>query len=579
MEIGIKELTKSTHYLRLIRITQCRKAWKLDQRHADDIWINGVILTMDPRQPAAEAFAVKGGRFLALGSAAEIRNLTGPGTRTHNLYGKAVMPGLVESHTHALWGACRDMFDVYVGYEATFDQLIQAVRTRAAGLAPGTFILGGPWRPDMLSVMGNEPRLILDQIAPVHPVVLQDVTQHSLWCNTAALEAAEITQTSGDIAGGVIERHPVTGSPTGILAETACAPVKALTQRSEAQLADASRHFVSYFNAMGITAFKEPMAFEADLAAYKAADERDDLTLHMGAHIVRSSPYSTEPISYDDMERLRDQYRSDNLRTDFAKLFLDGVAPSFTASFIEPYLESAGYEASTHDPAQTLLIDPETLADTMTELDRRGFVVKTHAVGDFAVRTALDAIQSARLRNGNSGLRHEVSHCPFVNIKDQSRFADLGAVAEMSPKLWFPNPATAGQIRVLGKERVEHCHPFRSLLQAGAEMTYASDWPAAAPDANPWAGLAGMLSRRSYSDSYPGTLGAEEAITLDEALPLFTTNGSRALGMEDETGSLSPGKWADFIVLEHPLNGMAPEEIAQVQVQMTVWKGKPVYAA
>jgi predicted amidohydrolase YtcJ len=513
-----------------------------------------------------------------VGRDADIANLIGPGTRVRSLHGRFVMPGLVESHSHALWGACRALFDVYVGYEADLGRLLGAVEARVTDLPAGSFVQGGPWRPDMRAAMGANPRLLLDRIAPAHPVALQDVTQHSLWCNSMALDMAGITTGSPDIPGGVIERDPATGAPTGILAETACAPVKALLHRTPAENAEACRYFVQYFNSMGITAFKEPMAFEGDLLAYKAADDRGELTLHMAAHIVRSSPFSTVPVSYDELERLRDQYRGANIRTNFAKLFLDGVAPSFTASFIEPYLSDAGYDAARHEPGHTLLINAEDMADTMTELDRRKFVVKVHAVGDFAVRTTLDAIAAARARNGFSGLRHEVSHCPFVDPSDLPRFAQLGAVAEMSPKLWFPNPATSGQIRVLGASRVEHCHPFASLLQAGAELIYGSDWPAAAPDANPWTGLAGMISRQNFGSSFAGVLGRDEAITLEQALPLFNKNGARSLDMEHETGALVAGKWADFIVLERPLDEMNAEEIATIEVQNTVWKGREVFA-
>lgn len=545
--------------------------------HAEHIWINGRIETLDDGFAPATALAIGHGTILAVGSDAAVSNLSGPGTVLHDLNGRFVMPGLVESHSHALWGACRDLFDVFVGYRAGFEQLLAAVGERTAIQPPGTFIIGGPWRLDMRKNMGPRPRDILDAVAPDHPVALQDVTQHSLWCNSCALELAGLNADSAEPAGGVIERDQAGGAPSGILAEAACRPVRKLMVRTQPQLEKASRHFCRYFNSMGITAFKEPMAFEADLAAYKAADERGDLTLHMAAHLTRSSPLAADDISYDDLEEWRHCYATQNLRTGFAKLFLDGVAPSHTASFLQPYLETSGYDAATHDPDATLLIGRNELMDTVSELDRRGFVTKMHAVGDNAVRVGLDAIAAARGRNGNSGLRHEIAHCPFVHAEDFPRFAELGAVAEMSPKLWFPNPVTAAQARVLGRDRVEACHSVRSLLEAGAELTYASDWPAAAPDANPWTGLAGMISRSDPTGAYEGTVGADQAISLRQALPLFTTNGARSLRMESETGTLSVGKWADFIVLERPLDTMTPAEIGAVEPIETWWKGRRVF--
>ncbi len=545
--------------------------------HADDIWHGGVIDTLDRDHPAGEAIAVKDGRVLAVGRDADILNLAGPDTRRHALGGKFLMPGLVESHAHALWGACRDLFDVFVGYGASFEELMAAVKQRAAALPTGGLVYGGPWRLDMRERMGASPRETLDAIAPAHAVVLHDVTQHSLWCNSLALQQGGIDNTSPDVPGGVIERHPASGEPNGILAENACRPIKQLMERTHAQLDEAARYFVAYFNRLGITAFKEPMAYEPDLRAYKAADERGELTLHAAAHLTRSSPFTPDGVPYETLEEWRRAYASPNLRTGFAKLFLDGVAPSLTASFLEPYLPETGYDAASHDPDATLLIAPGELNDTVSELDRRGFVVKMHAVGDNAVRAGLNAIEAARTRNGPSGLRHEIAHCPFVQDSDVPRFAALGAIAEVSPKIWFPNPATAAQVAVLGRERTERCHRIKDLLTAGAQVTYASDWPAAAPDANPWIGLAGMISRRDPTGRFAGTLGAGQAIALDQAMPIFTINGARSLGMEADTGSLAPGKWADFIILDQPLAKLTPEQIGTTEVVETRWKGRCVF--
>lgn len=545
-------------------------------KKAQQIWYSGKILTLDPACPWAEAMAVCDGRIIAVGRDADVRNTAAPGTIQHNLCGRFAMPGLVESHTHALWGACRELFDVYTGFAATLDQLLSAVKARAAASAPGELIHGGPWRHDMRAQMGSNPRALLDSLSSDHPIVLADTSQHLLWCNSIALDKAGIDAATVAPAGGVIERDAA-GLPNGILAESAAAPARKLIRRSDAQMAEAARYFVGLFNQLGFTAFKEPMAYEDDLKSYRAADRRGELTLHTATHIVRSSPLGEDAVPYDTLERLRRDYRSDNIRTSFAKLFLDGVAPGFTASFLEPYSAASGYDVAGHQPNATLLLQPEELNQTVCELDRRGFVVKMHAVGDNAIRSGLDAIAAARRANGASGLRHEIAHSNYVSDADLPRFAALGAVAEMSPKMWYPNPATPTQLALLGADRVQRNHRIADLLAAGAELTYASDWPAAAPDVNPWSGLYGMLTRRNADPTYPGVLAPDQAITLEQALPIFTINGARSLGMGDQTGTLRTGKWADFIVLDTPLQAMHAEQIAALEVRQTIWKGNIVY--
>lgn len=544
---------------------------------ADTIWYNARIRTMNAEKPSASAMASLGGKIVALGEDSDVLNLVGPGTQTINMAGKTILPGFVESHTHALWGACQELYEVNVDYGASFGTLLAAVRERLAKTEPGSMLTGGPWRHDMRAEMGESPRATLDAISSEVPIALADVTKHLLWCNSKALALAGLHDAVGDIEGGVIEHDPVTGAPNGILAETAAAPVRKLFTHSPAQLADATRLFVERFNSLGFTAFKEPMAIETDLQAYQAADLRGDLTVHMAAHLVRQSPLVPEMIPYEEMERWRHAYASPNVRTNFAKLFLDGVAPGFTASFTEPYLAASGYDTESHDADGILLLSPDEIAREITELDRRGFTVKMHAVGDNAIRRGLDGIEAARLTNGASGLRHEIAHAPFVRPEDLHRFEALDAVAEVSPKLWYPNPATAAQTALLGEHRVNRCHALRDYLEAGINITYASDWPAASPDPNPWTGLAGMISRENPTGAYPGSLAPDQAITLDQALPLFTINGARALRMEAETGSLAAGKWTDFIVLDQALETLTPREIGAVEVRQTVWKGQNVF--
>lgn len=542
----------------------------------EKVYLNGRFMTIDPTRPEAEAVAVAAGRIVAVGTTPEIESCAGPGTERIDMNGQFAMPGLVESHTHALWGACRDLFQVYVGYTASVTDLAGALAAQAARQPAGSWITGGPWRLEMRAELGMTPRAWLDRLAPDHPVAVTDTSQHAMWCNSRALALAGLDRDTPAIPGGVLERDEA-GDLTGLLAEAGCAPVRKMATWTHAQMAEACRYFVRYFNSLGYTAFKEPAADEGSLAAYAAAHDRGELTLHVAAHLSAFSPLSGETATPAELDRQVETYRRDGIDLRFAKLFLDGVAPAHTASFLSPYLPAPGYDPDQHDPDATLLMEPAHLNALVTELDRAGYVVKMHAVGDNAARKGLDAIEAARKANGASGLRHEIAHCTFISDQDLPRFAELDAVAEVSPKLWAPNAATAAQRAVLGDDRVAQVHRVRSLLDAGADLIFGTDWPASAPDANPWTGLASLLCRRDATGHFPGTVAPDQAIDLNRALPLFTTAAARAMRKDGEIGVLAPGAWADFIVLPGDIRTMTPEDIAQVSVLKTIWKGTVVF--
>ena len=532
------------------------------------------IRTMNPLQPRATALAVTGGRIVAVGGE-EVKALAGKGTRLISLPGREVMPGLIDSHTHGLWGACRDLYEVFPGVGAPLQAVLDGIAARAAITPKTNWIIAGPWRPFDRPGFGLRPCDMLDRIAPDHPVVVKDVSQHNLWLNSAALTRAGISADTPDPPGGVIERDS-TGAPTGILIEAAGALVQRFLEPTTAQLDRAVSHMAATFHGLGITGFKEPMAFAPELAAYAKADRAGQLNLHVGAHLTRFSPFSEDWIAMETLAALRATHHSPNLHTGFAKLFLDGVPIACTAAFLAPY---PGTDPDQHDPEAMLLIKPDRLNAEVTALDAAGYVVKMHAVGDRAVQAGLDAIAAARAANGASGPRHEIAHANFIAPGDLPRFAALDAVAEMSPKLWMPNPVTAGQRQILGDARVDSCHPIRSLLAAGAEVIYGSDWPAAALDANPWTGLAGMISRRDPTGTYPGVVAVDQAVTLDQALPLFTTNAARALGLQGQTGCLTPGALGDFMVLPTALDPLSPEDLAMMRPLATVFSGRAVFGS
>jgi predicted amidohydrolase YtcJ len=542
----------------------------------DSIWFNGDIYTMNPAQPRAQAMALRHGRVLAVGSDREILALADASTERRDLCGHFVMPGLIDTHLHGIWGGLRDLFEAYVGMTANIEKLLQAVAAHCAKAPTSQWISGGPWFQAAVDALPQSPRATLDRVSPNHPVALQDATYHTLWLNSVALKLAGITRNTPDPVGGRIGREP-NGEPDGLLYESAQSLGRQYLTPTPAQLAQAIDYMRELFHSLGIIGFKEAMAYETLLDAYASADAAGKLQLHAAMHLSRKPLSATVETPMETLELWRTKYQSAHLHTSFIKLFLDGVAPSLTASFLEPYQACTGCDPLTYNPESLLLIDPASLAREVTEFDRRGFVVKMHAVGDRAARAGLDAIAAARASNGDSGLRHEIGHTAFVSDADHPRFKQLQAIAEMSPRLWFPNPVTPGQYKVLGPVRTNRCHQIRSLLDAGAELTYGSDWPAAAADPNPWIGLAGMLTRRNPFGLFEGALGEEQAVSLEQALPMFTSNAARAMGLESVTGSLIAGKSADFIELEHTLFGASAIQIAQTKPLRTIFEGTVVF--
>jgi predicted amidohydrolase YtcJ len=226
-----------------------------------------------------------------------------------------------------------------------------------------------------------------------------------------------------------------------------------------------------------------------------------------------------------------------------------------------------------------ILIDPEVLQQDLIELDRRGFTVKMHTAGDRAVRSALDAIQTARDANGPSGFRHEAAHAGFVDPADIRRFVQLDAVADLSPALWAPSPIIESVLEAVGVERGSRYFPIRTMLESGVTVLAGTDWPAAAASANPWPGMEAMVTRQDPTGATEGSLWPEEAISLEQAIHIYTLQGAAALRKDRRIGSIEVGKSADMILLDRNLFEIDPDEIGDTQVLKTWFEGALVYEA
>lgn len=545
---------------------------------ADLLLLNGSIYTVDATHPWVEAVAVRSGKIEFAGSSTAAAQFRGPATRVVDLEGQFAMPGLIDIHQHPVMGGLKTLYECNFPFTSTPAEIATAVKACAARARPGAWIRGGQWGSSFFvqNKLGS-PRAFLDAVSGDHPVFLYDDSGHNGWANSAALKAAHVDESTPEPAGGSILRD-AQGVPNGVLLETGARVFdKAIPRWTDEQVQAAALEAVREGNQYGLTAMKDAGApFDASGLAFSSLDKAGQLTMDVA--ICNPTPYGDRhtPLDYASLERQRDLYRSAHVHTEFVKLFLDGVpTEARTAAMLDPYVADAAHGDHFRGEAH---IDPKTLAHDLIELDRRGFTVKMHAAGDGSVHEGLDAIEAARKANGFSGLHHELAHAGFVAPSDIPRFAKLDAVPDFCPIIWYPSPIIQSVIHAVGR-RGEHYWPTRDLLKAGAYIATGSDWPAAVPDQNPWMGIEALVTRKDPRGITPGALWPEQAVSLDEALRIYTLNGARALRLESRIGSIEPGKSAQIIVLNQNPFKIPATRISETRVRMTWFEGKLVYSA
>lgn len=545
---------------------------------ADTLLIDGKIYTANPKQPWAEAVAITDGKFSFVGSSTEAESYKGAHTRVISLDGKMAMPGINDLHVHPVWGFTVQMFECAFPGTSTPDDVERVLATCIEKHPDAQWIVGGQWETDFF-VKHNigSPRKWLDRVSGDKAVILRDTSFHNHWVNSKALALAGLGKNSAEIPGGKIVRDEATGEPNGLLFERAANPVLiVIPDWTAQQYIQAARESMRVASRLGITGMKEAYATLPRLAAYKAVDDDGEVNLHLTVCIGVDLVLDHEGnVDAKVLGRLRDEYRGRNVSTDCVKIMMDGVpSSSRTAAMLADYVPA--YDgAAAHNGM--LHYDGDALARLITQLDQLGITVKVHTAGDRAVRVTLDAIQSARKSNGDSGLSHELAHAGYIDDADIPRFAALNVVAEVSPYIWFPSPKTDDILRAVG-ERGEHYFPIKTLLESGVQVVAGSDWPAGAlPDMNPWVGLEAMVSRRNPWEKSPGVLWETQAVSIEQALRIFISSGAKALRLENATGSIEAGKLADIIVLDQNLFEIPVERISDTQVKLTFFEGKVVY--
>ena len=540
---------------------------------------NARVYTMDRARPWASAFAVTGGRIVAVGSEDAIAPLTGDGTRIVDAGGRMVMPGIVDVHTHMMIGGMAELFELRFASTSSFETLLQRVGEAAAKAREGDWIIGGQWGSDLLPKLNTlEALAALDKVSLGRPVMLRDDTYHNRWVNSAAMKIAGIDKRNGDPDKGSFGRDQATGALTGMMIESAAGVIeRAIVQSGyydDEMGRAAMARSIATLNSFGVTATLDAAAMEPVIAALKGLDDRGELTAWAVSAMPAVEPSFLFGIAGDELIALRGKYRGAHARPDFVKVFLDGVPGARTAAFHEPY---------TADPVlgccfrgSTIVTVPD-LIRWLGKCEKLGIAVKIHCAGDAAVTQALDAIDVVRSFNGPTHLIHHIAHASYIAPDDIRRFAELGVAADLSPFLWYPTSFLEGHKQTMGEERAQRFWPNRDLLDSGALLAGGSDWPVM-PNPDPWNGMEGLVTRRNPGGEFPGAaLWPEQALPIETALEIFTINSAQAIGLGDTIGSLEPGKSADFIVLDRNVLEIPSDEIADVKVLKTFFEGRLVY--
>lgn len=529
------------------------------------LYRNARVYTVDALRPWASAIAVEDGHIVAVGDDAELASWRAGDARVVDLQGHFVMPGFHDAHVHPILGGLKYR-GFWIGPEVPAAEVPARVAARLQS-APGEGTLVGE---GVFSGAFVDLRA-LDAVAPQRPVVLYTFGGHSAWVNSAALRAAGIDRDTPAPEGGAIGRD-ATGELLGYFADEAMTLLRPVLPAAPVDVATrlaVAREVTRHMSRLGITAFKDAMVEEDDLRAYRELERRGELHQRIAA-AIRLSGLSLSPAGQAAARALvqrRADYRSAQLHPDFVKVFLDG-GPG-TMALLAP---------TPLNPQTRPLIDGTALDALVAEYDRQGVSVMAHAHGDGAIRAFIGAVVAARRANG-PGVRHHVAHCSSIHPQDVPRLIAADVVCDFSPYIWFPSPLVEGARPVLGDARMERLYPASMLIAGGATLAAGSDWAYDNAELDPLPFLEALVTRRDPSGRTSGTWGAQWTLSVPQAIAVFTINGARALRLEAETGSLEPGKRADFVVLDRNLLEIDPRTIHHARVLMTVFDGRIVHEA
>jgi predicted amidohydrolase YtcJ len=528
------------------------------------VYYGARVWTGDPLAPSATAFAVSGERIVAVGSDAELRALAGPGTVVTDLGGRRVVPGFNDAHWHLPARRTARLDDA--GSVAVIQQrLVEYARQ----FPPGSWVMGRGWTPGDFPDNTADKRY-LDAIFPDRPAVIRDRDGHQSLVNSRALALAGITRDTPDPEDGVIVRG-ANGQPTGLLKEAAAGLVNELLPPMTAddtyallleEMQNAPR--------VGLTSLQDASEggpTDNERGAVLRAIREGKLTVHYRAAVPFEKDVTPEQLA--SYVKMNEDARGTLLSYGVAKGMLDGTVDAKTACMLEPYVGGGNGEP---------FMSQQDLNATAAKYDRAGIQVEIHAIGDCAVRMALDAYEYAAKVNGTSGRRHRVEHIEVPALADLPRFRELGVIASTQAIFATPDANTLANYEpLLGPGRASHADAFKLFDDAGAVQAFGSDYPVFPMD--PVLGIYVAVTRQTRQGTPAGGWYPQNRIGAEAALRHYTVDAAYASFDESQKGTITPGKFADFVVLSQDLLALPPERLLEAKVLLTVMSGRETYRA